>query len=326
MRCEAARENACLARSASTRARAWAHLRVCRHCRQWRAGQRRTAALLQSLAPHPVPPRLWRAIKEAVPAGAPEPATREAERAGETAAPAARRAPVRALAVGLALTAAALVWLLARGGGSSLAWAQMRDALRTVEVVHVTGFVTSGQEDGSVPTVVHKDKWLRRDPFAFREYQQAAAPAGGGPGRAVLIVGNAAETYWYFPDRRFVSITKPVLVDFIGELTTAQGWSSLQGAKGRVSGAHRARLAGRAVLVVSLPSEPALFGTGGTIRLFIDPVSHLVVRAEGFAPDASQHPVQLMQLDFEYHREAPAGTFEFVPPDGATVLDKRSAR
>jgi len=66
VKCDAARQGACLGR---TRLGCWlasAHLHLCPRCRQWQKEQRATEALLQSLPPHPLPAGLQHALRQAI--------------------------------------------------------------------------------------------------------------------------------------------------------------------------------------------------------------------------------------------------------------------
>ena len=325
MRCESARESAYLGRSSFVKVRALVHLWICSHCRRWRADQQRTKALLCSLTPHPIPTHVWRALEETVSVG---PVVTEPTQASFTVlsnVTQVRRSHIRkATAIALGVLVVLLAWLGVRPASPKLAWAQMKDALNAVQVVHITGFVTSSSDESATTERVRKDKWLRRDPLALREYQEYTTDSARRD-RSILIVGDTEKTYWYFPDRNLVSITKPMPIDVIEDLTTMQGWSRFQTAKGHAPVEHQGQLAGRAVLIVSLPSDPALFGEGGQLQLFIDPTSLLVVRAEAFGQDKGQHQVQLMQLDFNYNADAPARTFEFAIPKGTRILDKRKS-
>jgi len=325
MRCESARESAYLGRTPSVKVRALVHLWRCGHCRRWRADQQRMEALLYSLTPHPMPTHVWRALEETLQVGPLGTVPTQAPSAILFKVTQTRRSRVRkATAVALGILVVLLTWLGVRPASPKLAWAQMKDALSAVQVVHITGYVTSFSDESASTERVQKDKWVRRDPLALREYQEYTTD-GARVERAILIVGDTDKTYWYFPERNFVSITEPLHIDLIEDLTTMQGWSKFQTAKGNAPIERHGQLAGRAVLIVSLPSDPALFGERGYFRLFVDPVSRLVVRAEAFGQDKWQHQVQLMQLDFSYNAEAPTGTFEFAIPKGARILDKRKS-
>lgn len=311
-KCNLIREKFYSAGNPAVRWSAGRHLGRCPDCRQWLTEQRAAEKLLASLPSHPLPENLRKSLRSAIPAA------REKMSGGAGASRRRNWRPALAKSLALAgfLAAALLLWLTA-GKKSSLAWAEMAEALGKVQTVHITGFTSDNLDDNGKEAILgtRKEKWLRKEPFAFRE--ETSLPSAKTPG--YTLVGEAENTYWYFPSKSRVSITKPMRINFIEELTTLQGWEKFRAEGGPLPKESRGELGGRPVTIVFLPSAGG--GQSG-MRLYISPASKLVLRAEAFDISPIGLSRKVMEFDFEYNPPLPAGLFEFTPPAGTEIIDK----
>lgn len=234
---------------------------------------------------------------------------------------------LRRVAIPFVIILAALIWLSIGRKGETIAWAQMSEALSKPNIVRMTGFCSSLQINNgkaSLLETMRKDKCLRRNPVGYDEYQEPAdMNMPDADRRRLRVVSDAEKTYWYFPGQGKVSITKPIRLDFIQELTTIQGWQKFWGSEDSAPVEESGELNGKKVLIISLDQEGGISQVISNTRLYVDPETKLVLRAEQFGPDASGKQRKVTSLDFVYDPPVPPGTFEFTIPAGVEVKDKR---
>jgi len=224
---------------------------------------------------------------------------------------------MRLLAGGLCVLALSLVMLLAlfvwTPGAKSVAWAQIADALSTVTTVHMTGW------EGDSDLVFRTDKWIRLRPLAvYQEVTPVDPQTVKEASRRHIFAGDAEKTYWYFPERgNRAIIGKGLQTDFMGEVLSPLEWSdsSGQGAELKVIG--RSRVEGRAAILLELP------GWKERTELAVDARTKLALRLRQFSPSLEGADVEVTRLDFEYDTMPPEGIFNWAPPVGAVVEDKR---
>jgi len=210
-----------------------------------------------------------------------------------------------AVVVGIAVLTL-FVWL---PGARGIAWADIADALRAVRTVHMTG-----EEKG-----VLKDKWIQREPFAVYEHVRPISP--GTPeesSREYVFAGNAEKVCWYFPERgNRAVIGRGLESDFMNNVLAPLGWSESTEAESRPKMIGRATVDGRRALLLELT------GWDERTELAVDADTKLALRLRQFALDEAGEQVEVTRLRFEYDQRPPEGVFDWVPPAGATVVDKR---
>ncbi len=216
------------------------------------------------------------------------------------------------------VAAAKVVW---SPGTGSVAWADVKEALSDMNVVHMKGksFYMTG-ENGIRPLAVHKDKWIRREPLAV--YEEVTPVESQLPEAAVLrfvFAGNSEQVYHYFPEKgNKVIISRGLPSDFMEEVLGPFAQADYSGEDPKYKIIGNSKINDRDVIIL-------LESQGGQFRneLAVDAETKLTLRLRQFTPGPDGHEIEVMNVSFEYNQSPPPGIFDWQPPAGATIVDKR---
>lgn len=286
--------------------RARSHVSGCSDCTEWFAAVDEMAALLKSIPSHAPSDELIRRMHLAAHTARPPQAERRKEmKMGRLAFYAAGTT----LAIGIAVA------ILGPHGGS-IAAADLRRAFSMVDVVHITGEDQTISNNVTLPLAMHKDKWLRREPFAVYEAVTPADPHSQSKLPGYTFAGSADHTWWYFPSRGNKAVMSKGLGNgFLDELIGFIDPSRSGNAAPSLKVVGHDRIDGRPVLLLRT--------SDGDIELAVDEATKLTRRLRQFQTGADGKPVELTRLYFAYDQTPPAGVFTWQPPAGANVVDKR---
>jgi len=309
MNCEQARQRVVGGGGFGFRARR--HVRECPDCAAWFAALRETELLLAGVAAHEMPAVLEPRLREAFP-------TRESVRAGRMGGIGMKlmKGAIGVAALAVIVVAALFVWSPGKGG---VAWAEVYDALSRVRTVHITGETYYAKQNTVVPLALHKDKWLRREPFAV--YEEVTPVSGKAPAEAsrYVLAGNSGRVVWYFPARgNRATIGKGLPANFMDDLLAPMGASGPAGSAPPFKNLGPATVDGREVTLLELRNSEK-----ERIELAVQTDTKLVIRVRQFAPGPDGREAEIGRLRFEYNQTPPKGVFDWTPPAGATVVDKR---
>jgi hypothetical protein len=220
-----------------------------------------------------------------------------------------------AVLVGIAV-GAFLVW---GPGAAGVAWGEIEDALRSVDTVHMTGAVASSDQNTVTPLALRKDKWLRREPFAvFEEVKPIRPRTAEEASRRYIFAGNAEKVYWYFPGRgNRAVIGNGLQANFLDDVLAPLAPSEAKGARPPFNVTGKAEVDGRRVILLDLRRE------NQRTELGVDAETKLLLRLREFVVGPDGRETEVTRLRFEYNQTPPAGVFDWQPPAGATIVDKR---
>jgi len=312
MNCEEARERVVVGAGLLRGRRARAHVRQCPDCAVWLAGVRETERLLEALPSHPMPSALEQRLRDV-------PQARDMRRAGQRKGISMKKLVVGVVCVAVVAGIAFAGFFVQSSRGGGVAWAEIVNALRNVNTVHMVG-ETFGKENNTLaPLSTHKDKWIRREPFAVYEAVSPVNPKT--PEQATLryiFAGNNEKVYWYFPDRgNRAWIAKGLSTSFMDDVLAPLALTAPAGSEPRFKVTGKSQVDGRKVILVEV--------SGGQMRTVaaVDAETKLTLRVTQFAPGAGGKEIEATRLRFEYNGTPPQGIFDWTPPAGATVVDRR---
>ena len=293
--------------------RAWRarrHIRECGDCSSWFAQLQRTEQLLQAVVSHEMPSGLERRLRETALAGG--------------ARLARRREGTRMKVIAVCVTVAVLAGVVLASvvirshGAAGAIWSQAGQALRRVDVVHMTGETRSIGQGGPTALRLRKEKWVRRQPLAVYEEVSPINPSNAEEAsRRYIFAGSVEKVYWYFPvrgNRAVIGKGLPSNLILMDDPLALLEWSGPKPAL-RISG--KSKVGGTSVILLDLLAESQ------RIEFAVDAKtkSLLMVRQLVRGPDGRETEVTRLRVD--YNRTPPGGIFDWAPPAGATVIDRR---
>jgi hypothetical protein len=298
MNCEQARQKVVAGSGLLQGWQARQHVRGCADCTDWFADIRQMAALLGTVAPHQPPDNFLLKMRDTVVRSA-RPMQAEHREGGNM-----RRLVFSALCMLIVVGVALWIFMVR----DTLALADLKQALLHVQTVHMTG-----TEDG-----VRKDKWIRREPFAAFEDNTPTDPAIKNH---YIFAANSELTYWYLPERgNRVVISNALKSGFMDDIIAPleQSGSSATDVKFRVVG--HTEIDGKRVMLIKQSADKS---NEIQMEYAVDEDTKLTRRLCMFRTGQDGKTEQTAELYFEYNKTAPSGVFEWKPPSGATVVDKR---
>jgi outer membrane lipoprotein-sorting protein len=280
-----------------------------------------TQSLLRTVTAHEAPDDLPRKMLEAT----------RAARSKAIEARKGKRMKRLVLCAAIVVILAAVAYALTHH--ASVPASDLRRALLGVSTMHITGEAESGFMSGTketdiddarayLPLALRKDKWLRREPYAMFEETTPVKPSPlTAPNGRYILASYSERCYWYFPSRaNRVLVTRPMRIDLADEvmLWIRDGGSEGENTALRVVGHDR--INGHGVVLV------ALDGARSEVELAVDESTKLTYRARLFRTSAKGNRVEATRFNFEYDKQPPTGVFDWQPPAGAPVVDRRQRR
>ncbi len=314
MNCEEARQIVTTGAKSSRQLPARRHVRQCPGCTEWFADIRKADGYLKTIQPYELPDSLEHGLQGIVKTGLP------LRGDGRKETNMKRFVLTAAGLVVLAVIVAAVnaVW---SPGISSVAWADVKQALCDMNVVHMKGesFCLTG-ENKIRPLAVHKDKWIRREPLAvYEEVTPVQSQLPEAESLRYVFAGNSEQVYYYFPQKgNKVVISRGLSSDFMKEVLGpfAQAVYSGEDPKYKIIG--NSKINDRDVIIL-LESQDGQFRN----ELAVDAETKLTLRFRQFVPGPDGNEIEVTNLSFGYNQSPPPGIFEWQPPAGATIVDKR---
>lgn len=318
MNCEEAKQIVTTGTKLSRRLQAHRHVRQCPDCTEWFAGVRKADGYLETIPPHELPDGLQHWLQGIVKTGIPF----RGDRRKVTNRKGTNMKRLIFGAVGLVVlavivAAANSVW---GPGTSSVAWADVKQALSDMNVVHMKGesFCLTG-ENKTRPLAVHKDKWIRREPLAV--YEEVTPVQSQLPEAASLryvFAGNTEQVYFYFPQKDNKAIvSRGLSSDFMKEVLGPFGQAVYSGEDPEYKTIGNSKINDRDVIL--LERQDGQFRN----ELAVDAQTKLTLRVRQFIPGPDGDEIEVTNLSFEYNQSPPPGIFDWQPPAGATIVDKR---
>jgi hypothetical protein len=193
---------------------------------------------------------------------------------------------------------------------------QASQAVGRADVVHMTGEERSIGKDGPTALRLRKEKWIRRQPLGVYEKISPINPSDDREAsHKYIFAGSAEKVYWYFPDRgNRVLISTGVQSNPMDDPLTL---SDLSGLKPTLRIAGKSKLGGASVILLDV-----LAGTQ-RIELAVDAKTKLLLMIRQHMRGPGGREIEVARLRVEYNQTPPAGIFDWTPPAGATVVDKR---
>jgi hypothetical protein len=200
------------------------------------------------------------------------------------------------------------VWL---PGGRGIAVAALRQALERVKIVHITGL-----NQGAVPLEMREDKWFRAQPFAMYEETSPADPKSPMMKESNIIAGDADRTYWYFPKMgNKVYVKRALGKDFVDMMMSTLQPSPSSQPDLKITG--HAVIEGRQLDLLDDGSDQQ------ELELAVDPRTNLTYRIRQFNTAPNGTKILITDLRVEYDQTPPKHVFDWQPPAGATVVQKK---
>ena len=206
------------------------------------------------------------------------------------------------------IVTASTIWF---AGRNSVAWADVKQALSAMNMVHVTGESFCEIKNKTLPLSLHKDKWIRREPLAVYEEVTPVVPEAAS--LRYVFAGNPEQVCFYFPqpDNK-ATIGNGLSSDFMKEVLDVFG-DSESGPEYREIG--RSKINGRDVILLEMED--------GLLELAVDAETKLTLRLRQFTLRPDGNKIEITNLRFEYNQPPPPGIFDWQPPAGAKIVDKR---
>lgn len=309
MNCEEARKSIVAEKGFFRRQLAQKHVRKCLECSKWLSDVRNTSACIRKVQSHEMPESFERKLQGIAATDLPE----RIESKKEIMMRRLKLSAVSLVVLAVMIIAALTIWL---PGMSSVAWADLERALTDVQFVHITARQEAVDQKGDTHPTSHKDKWIRREPLAVYE---EITPVGQQS--AVIVASNTEQVYWYFPERHKATITNSYLKpEFMSEVYAPFKPSVSSDGQLKFKVVDHSEVDGRKVILLR---ERASENPG---ELTVDAETKLALRYRYCSSSTMGKPTEYTVMDFKYNETPPSGIFEWKPPAGVDVVDKRSQR